>query len=130
MGDNWEDLAVGPLTRLQWQEFNPGSRPQIVERLRSLGAVFVIKTDTGLDSTSSESLQLVASRGIEEAAILDDYLTTQRVKGFLTSWLDKAKWHPDQGMWRIHGELDTLGAATTRCTHKNPNLAQVPSPKK
>ena len=28
---------------------------------------------------------------------------------------------------RIHGQLDTLGAVTGRCTHMRPNVAQVPS---
>lgn len=28
---------------------------------------------------------------------------------------------------RIHGSVDTVGAVTRRCTHKDPNVAQVPS---
>lgn len=28
---------------------------------------------------------------------------------------------------RIHGQLDTLGAVTGRCTHRKPNVAQTPS---
>jgi DNA polymerase I-like protein with 3'-5' exonuclease and polymerase domains len=30
---------------------------------------------------------------------------------------------------RIHGQVDTLGAVTRRCTHSKPNMAQVPSGK-
>lgn len=133
LGDDWASMVTpntGPISRIKWQEFNPGSRPQIVERLKKLGAQFVIKTENGNDSAGTESLQLIASMGIKEAAVLDDYLTTDRVRSFLASWLSKAVWHKDQGMWRIHGQVNTLGAATTRMTHSDPNLAQVPSPKK
>jgi len=81
-------------------------------------------------STKSDSLQFAAERGFTDAALIDQYLTAQRVHGFLKRWNKEAVWHEDQGVWRIHGSVDPLGAATTRMTHSAPNLAQVPSPKK
>ena len=53
-----------------------------------------------------------------------DKLHTQLVSGS-NSWLNKVS--SDS---RIYGQVDTLGAVSRRCTHKNPNLAQVPSVKK
>jgi DNA polymerase-1 len=31
---------------------------------------------------------------------------------------------------RMHGRVNTIGAATTRCTHSSPNMAQIPSVRK
>jgi len=55
-------------------------------------------------------------------------MITKRV-GMLKDWLARAVFHEDQGVYRIHGFVNSMGAASNRMTHNSPNVAQVPAPK-
>lgn len=104
--------------------FNPSSRQHIVKWLYDLYAwnptKFTDKKSPIVDASVLNSLPY------PEAQLLAKYFDLQKVVGMLSegknAWLKLVK--EDD---RIHGELDTLGAVTGRCTHRNPNLAQVPS---
>ena len=74
-------------------------------------------------------LQVAADAGIPEAKPLAEYFMITKREGMLKSWLEKARWHEDQGVYRIHGYVNSLGAGTHRMTHAAPNVAQVPAPK-
>lgn len=105
--------------------FNPASRQQIADRLKTLyGWVPVEFTESGqakVDETTLASLD-----HIDAAKVLIDYLTVDKRIGQLAdgdnAWLKLVK--PDG---RIHGSVNTLGAITRRMTHSYPNVAQVPS---
>ena len=43
------------------------------------------------------------------------------------SWIEKSVWHEEQGVHRIHGYVNSMGANTNRMTHSSPNVAQVPA---
>jgi len=111
--------------KLKLVSFNPGSRPQIANRLQELyGWIPVEFTDSGapkVDETTLASLD-----HIEPAKVLIDYLTVDKRLGQLAegdnAWLKMVS--PDG---RIHGYVNTLGAITRRMTHSKPNMAQVPS---
>lgn len=66
---------------------------------------------------------------IPECALLADYFVVLKRLGQISAgqkaWLKLAVLHAD-GQYRIHGRVNTCGAYTSRCTHSNPNLAQVP----
>lgn len=104
--------------------FNPSSRQHIVKWLEDLYGwkpkKFTDKKSPIVDSSVLNTLPY------PEAQLLAKYFDLQKVVGMLAegknAWLKLIK---DDD--RIHGELDTLGAVTGRCTHRNPNLAQVPS---
>jgi hypothetical protein len=114
-----------PLTKTKLVSFNPGSRVQIANRLRTLYEWQPIEfTDSGqpkVDETTLASLD-----HIPQAATLIDYLTVDKRLGQLAEG-DKAwlKYVKEDG--RIHGDVDPLGAITRRMTHSKPNVAQVPS---
>lgn len=99
--------------------FNPGSRQQISERLKSLGWQPKQFTETGqpkVDETILEGID------IPEAQLIAEYLMIQKRVGLLDSWLNNVA---DDG--RIHGGIITIGTITGRMAHRNPNLGQVPS---
>lgn len=112
-------------SKVKLVSFNPGSRPQISERLIELyGWMPVEFTDSGapkVDETTLGSLDHIPA-----ARLLVDYLTVDKRLGQLAegdnAWVKKVE--PDG---RIRGYVNTLGAITRRMTHSNPNMAQVPS---
>lgn len=82
-------------------------------------------TEKGSPKTSEDEL-LKLFKDKEWAKPLTHYLEVKKLLGQLAegdnAWLKLVK--PDQ---RLHGEVNTLGAVSRRCTHRNPNMAQVPS---
>lgn len=100
--------------------FNVGSRPQIEQRLRQLGVEFTEFTDTGRAKINENTL---ANIDCPEAALCSEYLSIVKISGMVNSWLSSC----DGTTHRIHGRVNTDGAATHRMTHSSPNLAQIPS---
>ena len=102
--------------------FNPGSRQQIAERMLELGYELPKEPDAATPKVDEAVL-----KGIDHpfAAVLCEYLLVAKRLGQLAegnqAWLKLMK----QG--RIHGRVNTNGAVTGRCTHQNPNMAQVPA---
>jgi len=102
--------------------FNPGSRQQIAERLSSLGYELPIEPDAKTPKVDEAVL-----RSIEHpfAEVLCDYLLVTKRLGQLSE--GNQAWLKLQKNGRIHGRVNTNGAVTGRCTHQNPNVAQVPA---
>jgi len=104
--------------------FNPGSRQDIAERLKEKynwqPTEYTDKGQAKVDETILDSLPY------PEAKDLSRYFLLQKRIGQLAegnnAWLKLVK--PDG---RIHGHVITNGAVTGRCTHVNPNMAQVPA---
>lgn len=106
--------------------FNPGSRDHIANRLMTVrGWKPTEKTTSGKPKVDESVLSKLP---YPEAKLLSEYLLVQKRLGQLAegrnSWLNMVR---EDG--RIHGEVITNGAVTGRCTHRNPNVAQVPSVK-
>lgn len=114
-------LARGP-NKVKLHPFNPGSRPQIAERLMEMGWEPMEFTKSGQPKVSDEILQEV---DIPAAKSIAKYLLLTKRLGQLAegdgAWLNSSK----NGV--IHGYVNTNGAVTGRCTHSKPNVAQVPS---
>jgi DNA polymerase I-like protein with 3'-5' exonuclease and polymerase domains len=108
-------------TRIEWVEFNPSSRQQIAKRLQEKGWEPLEFTDSGqpkIDETILEKLPY------PEAQVLAEYFTVEKRIGQIAEG-DQA-WLRLERNGRIHGSVNTNGAVTGRCTHSNPNVAQVP----
>lgn len=103
--------------------FNPGSRAQLVARLREQGWKPDKFTEAGNEVMDESVLSGLRGRynGIEliERYFVVDKRLSQIAEGN-KSWMN----HVKDG--RIHGYVNSCGAVTGRCTHSNPNLAQVP----
>ena len=102
--------------------FNPGSRQQIAERMLELGYELPKEPDAKTPKVDEAVLKSIDH---PFAAVLCEYLIVTKRLGQLAegerAWLKLMK------HGRIHGRVNTNGAVTGRCTHQNPNVAQVPA---
>ena len=117
--DEFEPTVVVMKTKVKYIPFNPGSRMQIIERLKARGWVPTEFTEKGNVILDEEQLKAL---DIPEAKTFLRYFELQKINSFLTNWDDKI-----QADGRIHGNVITNGAVTGRMTHSSPNLGQVPS---
>jgi hypothetical protein len=115
----------GSFTLIEFPEFSLGSRAQIAERLTKAGYKLTEFTEKGTPMINDEVLKIAADAGIPEAKPLAEYFMITKREGMVKDWLSKAVWV--DGIARIHGYVNSLGAATNRMTHSSPNVAQVPS---
>jgi DNA polymerase I-like protein with 3'-5' exonuclease and polymerase domains len=114
-----------PFTKVTYQEFNPGSRAQIVERLQQkygwMPEKNTAKGNPVLDDDVLDALPY------PEAKPLAEYMLIKKRLGQIAdgnnAWLKLV--NNDDG--RIHGDLITNGCITGRASHRNPNMAQVPA---
>jgi len=101
------------------EDFNPGSRKQIAERLQEKGwkpSRFTEKGSVIIDETTLEGLDFPEAKAIAE------YLMLQKRIAQIDSWIEAI-----QADGRVHGKVITNGAVTGRMTHHSPNMAQVPN---
>lgn len=112
-------------TRIEVIEFNPGSRKHIERCLRASGWEPTEFTDSGQAKLSEEVIDSIAA-DYPQAKNLTRYLMVDKRLGQLANgeqaWLKHVK---DDG--RIHAEYNPMGAITSRASHFNPNIAQVPA---
>ena len=109
-----------PFMRQTLQDFNLGSRKQIGEYLIDFGWKPERFTPTGQPIVDEKTLSEVTH--IREAKLIADFLLIQKRIAQVDSWVSAIK---DDG--RVHGFVIPNGAITGRMTHRNPNMAQVPS---
>jgi len=103
-------------------EFNLGSRKQIGEYLQDFGWKPKKFTPTGQPIVDEGTLNKI--KGIPQAQLIAEYLTTQKRLAQVSSWLQEMG--EDN---RVRGFVNPNGTVTGRMTHSNPNMAQVPSTK-
>jgi hypothetical protein len=125
--------AYTPIKRIQ---FRPGSRAHVRQRL-------IVKygwepsrfTKGGKNSPPQPIVDddVLSALPYPEAKLLAEYYLVLKRIGMLATgqkaWLKVAREteHPNgDKTYRIHGKVNTNGAVTGRCTHSDPNLAQVP----
>ena len=102
--------------------FNPASRDHIADRLQTLGWVAQAHTEQGKPKVDEAVL---SGLDYPEAALLNEYLMLNKRIGQLAvgqnAWLKRVQ------NGKIHGQVNTNGCSTSRCTHNRPNIAQTPS---
>ena len=109
-----------PFMRKTLQEFNLGSRKQIGEYLTDFGWKPERFTPTGQPIVDEKTLSQITH--IHEANLIARFLLLQKRIAQIESWLEALQ---DDG--RVHGFVIPNGTITGRMTHRNPNMAQVPS---
>lgn len=110
-----------PFTKVSYVEFNPSSRQMIADRLKALGWEPTEFTDSGQAKIDEG---ILGKLDYPEAALLAEHFLVEKRIGMLAEG-DQA-WLRLERNGRIHGGVNTIGAVTGRCTHSNPNVAQVP----
>ena len=108
--------------------FNPASRQQTAERLQnrypeiSFGA-----TEKGNVKLDDDVLDILGGK-YPEAKLLAEYQLLNKRLGQIAegkeAWLQHCQLYGDG---RIHGSVVTNACISGRCSHKRPNMAQIPS---
>jgi DNA polymerase-1 len=126
--DKQIDKATGKPKRLKdyVEVFNPGSRQQVGERLiAKYGWKPTELTNTGLPKIDET---ILGELPYPEAKAMARYLTLGKKLGMIAdgdnAWLKLAVPYADD-TYRIHGQVNPLGARTHRMSHFKPNVAQV-----
>jgi hypothetical protein len=113
-----------PFTKVTYQEFNPGSRDQIVQRLtEKYGWQPEATTEKGNPILNDDVLETLP---YPEAKPLAEYMLIKKRLGQIAdgnnAWLKLVTED-----CKIHGDVVTNGCITGRASHRNPNMAQVPA---
>ena len=119
LGESWVDVA-GEFSRIDYPEFNLGSRQQIGRYLQRFGWKPEKFTEKGQAIVDESVLATVTD--IPEAQLIAEYLLVQKRIAQVQSWIEALE---DDG--RVHGNVNAIGAVTGRMTHSTPNMAQVPA---
>lgn len=114
-----------PFTKVMHEEFNPGSRQQIVDRLQTkYGWVPTKATEKGNPILDDDVLSALP---YPEAKPLAEYMLIKKRLGQIAdgnnAWLKLV--NDETGC--MHGDVITNGCITGRCAHRNPNMGQVPA---
>lgn len=114
---HWKNSSV------EYTPFNPASRQHIALWLGDLYGWKPKMSEKGNPIVDSNVLSKLKWN---EAKLLVRFFDINKLIGMVAegnnAWLKLVG-----GDDRIHGQLDTLGAVTGRCTHRKPNIAQTPS---
>jgi DNA polymerase-1 len=114
------------VTHMKTVYFNPSSRQHIAHCLRAkYNWTPKEHTENGQPKIDDEVLNSLV---YPEAKALAEYFLIEKRIGQLAEG-DNA-WLKLERRGRIHGRYNPNGTVTGRCTHKQPNIAQVPSVKK
>ena len=104
-------------------EFNPSSRRQIADRLKTkYNWKPTVFTNDGLPKVDDTVLN---SLNFPEAKLLARYFLLEKRIGMLAEGKQAYLKLEKQG--RLHGTVNTNNAVTGRATHMHPNLGQVPA---
>lgn len=130
-----EQLVDGSYNIYKMIPFNPSSPTQVVARLdaagwdpidfNKLGKKREAEGHTkGTPKINERNLDTIRESAPQEAKLIRDFLMlTDRAK-VTKQWLDCVDDND-----RLHGQVISVGAWTQRCSHSNPNTANIPSVK-
>lgn len=120
-----------PVEKSKVIEFNPSSRQHIARWLKlKYGWKPDAYTETGqpmVDEKILKKLEYPEAKLLAESFLIDKRLGM--LEGKSGKGLLRAAKLEEDGVWRIHGGVNTIGAVTRRCTHSQPNMAQIPATK-
>lgn len=128
---NYKDVLRGnervgcEYTKIKIKDFNPTSRHDLSTRLIERCGWKPKEFGNDEKPTLSEEILMKEKQPIFK--LIAKQMTIQKRQGMLVdgnnAWLKM--YNEETGA--IHGNIDTLGTGTHRCTHSRPNLGQIPS---
>ena len=110
-------------TKTKHAPFNPSSRQQIAKALKLLCNWEPSEYTPSGEAKVDESVLKDIDHPV--AAMLIEYLTVAKRIGMLAEGVEA--WLRVENKGRIYGYVNHNGAVTGRCTHRGPNMAQVPA---
>ena len=115
----YKDIA-GPFWTIEFEEFNPASHKQVVERMDESGWKPTEFTPKGAPKVCETNLATLPDTAPKPAQKLSEWKMLETRWKTVESWLNALG---DDG--RVHGKVFSLGAVTGRMTHANPNMANI-----
>jgi DNA polymerase-1 len=112
-----------PLTKIERITFNPRSRPHVILCLKKLGWEPEAFTPGGDPKLDEEVIEGLASKFPQSEGLVEYLMVCKRLGQLADgdgAWLKLVK------NGRIHAVYNPMGAVTSRASHFNPNIAQVP----
>ena len=118
---------TGKQLKTKVTKFNPASRQQTSQRLKSkYPQIKFGKTEKGNVKLNDDVLDVLGKK-YPEAALLAEYQLLNKRLGQISegkeAWLKHSQRYGDG---RIHGSVITNACVSGRCSHRNPNIAQIP----
>ena len=118
---------TGKQLKTKVTKFNPASRKQTSERLKEkYPEITFDKTEKGNVKLDDDVLDDLGKK-YSEAALLSKYQLLNKRLGQISegkeAWLKHCQRYSDG---RIHGSVLTNACVSGRCSHRNPNIANVP----
>jgi len=114
-----------PFRKVIVEEFNPGSRQQIADRLRNkYGWTPEKTTEKGNPVLDDDVLEKLP---YPEAKTLAEYMLIKKRLGQIAEGNNAWTKLVNNNDLRMHGDVVTNGCITGRCAHRNPNMGQVPA---
>jgi len=125
--ERWSE-KTGKQLKTKVTIFNPASRQQTAQRLQEkYPEIKFDSTEKGSPKVDDDVLEFLGQR-YPEAKLLAEYQLLNKRIGQIAegkeAWLKHCQTYNDG---RIHGEVITNACISGRCSHKRPNMAQVPS---
>ena len=107
--------------------FNPASRKQTADRLQKhYPEIRFSHTEKGNVKLDDDVLKVLGKK-YPEAALLEEYQLLNKRLGQIVdgkeAWLNHSQRYKDG---RIHGSVITNACVSGRCSHRGPNMAQIP----
>ena len=114
-----------PFRKVMVEEFNPGSRQQIANRLRNqygwVPEKVTAKGNPVLDDDVLAQLPYPETKTLAEYMLIDKRLG--QIADGNNAWIKLV----NSDDLRMHGDVVTNGCITGRCAHRYPNMGQVPA---
>jgi DNA polymerase I-like protein with 3'-5' exonuclease and polymerase domains len=114
-----------PFRKVMVEEFNPGSRQQIANRLRNqygwVPEKVTAKGNPVLDDDVLAQLPYPETKTLAEYMLIDKRLG--QIADGNNAWIKLV----NSDDLRMHGDVVTNGCITGRCAHRFPNMGQVPA---
>jgi len=115
-------------TPIEWTTFSPASRDHVRLKLQQMyGWKPTRFTKTGQPQVDDDVLRALPW---PEAHMLADFYEVLKILGYVSqgknAWISLAHEEED-GDWRMHGRVTTIGAGSFRASHDKPNMAQIPT---
>jgi DNA polymerase-1 len=125
--ERWSE-KTGKKLKTRVIKFNPASRQQTAERLKQkYPEITFDKTEKGSPKVDDDVLEKLGVN-YPEAKLLAEYQLLNKRIGQISegkeAWLKHCQTYQDS---KIHGRVITNACISGRCSHRSPNMAQVPS---
>lgn len=107
--------------KMEWKEFSIDSPSEIVERLKNYWRPFIF-TPAGQPKVCEENLNTLLPEAPEEFQLIKECKVLKSRSTLIQSYFDACDEND-----RVHGSVMSIGTATHRMAHTNPNTANIPS---